>query len=89
MHEELEPGTEIGVEPPYRIFHRHGQRYIESHGTVEEALRKQYWGEEGGYISSESVIGEGRQTIFERESDGNIFDFCEERGYDWLPDRIQ
>lgn len=65
------------------IAYRHGKERVEDHETVEEALRAAYWGEDGGYISTECVTDSNGETVFRRQTDGNIFDFCESRGYDW------
>lgn len=65
-------------------YARKHRREEEEHDSVENALRAAYWGEETGQISSIIVRDDTGARVYDRNRDGNIFDFCEEREYDWV-----
>lgn len=72
-----------------REYTRHGARYIEDDiDTVEDALRSQYWGEEGGYISAKAVYDADGATAWSEGGGGGIFEHCESNGYDWVDDDV-
>lgn len=72
-------------------YYRHGQKTTKEHDTVEDALRAAYWGEETGNISTDEVRDDDGEVVFSHPNEENIyiFQFCEERGYDWVADYVE
>jgi hypothetical protein len=67
-----------------RIYARHHQKYYDEHETVDDALNAQYWGAELGAIHPMQVLDADGDVVFDQHEHENIFDFCEEREYDWI-----
>lgn len=67
-------------------YYRYTHARQEEHDTVEDALKAAYWGEETGNIVTDTIIADESTVVYDRETDPNILDFCEARGYDWVAD---